>query len=190
VSKEEQLAESLLTSEPIETILIHRGSGDWVLSPKKAGTCKYVICCRKAAWNNKRKASLHRPRFSSASLLASTSSPTVGNDRGQPRLRIEMSEYATFERPGVWKKKPQPRILQNSENARHRSAGPEVQADAGPYCFRETGEPSSGMMTMRTPKKALAGALASAPKTSKSPSGAKFTMAAFVGMARGNIAKV
>lgn len=103
VPKDEQFAILVFTSETVETILSHGGTGDWVLSPKKAGTCKYVVCCRKAAWNNKKEGIAHRAAFLIGLIAGLHKQPGSENDRGQPRFLIELSEYATFERAAIWK---------------------------------------------------------------------------------------
>jgi hypothetical protein len=103
VPKDDQLAIVVFTSETIQTILSHGGTGDWVLSPKKAGTCKYVVCCRKPAWNNKKEGISPRAAFLIGLIAGLHKQPDSENDRGQPRFLIELSEYATFERADVWK---------------------------------------------------------------------------------------
>jgi hypothetical protein len=103
VPKDDQFAIVVFTSETVESILSHRGTGDWVLSPKKAGTCKYVICCRKPAWNNKKEGIAHRAAFLVGLIAGLEKKPGSENDRGQPRFLIELSEYATCERADVWK---------------------------------------------------------------------------------------
>jgi hypothetical protein len=103
VRKDDQDEIVVLTSERVETILANGGTGDWILSPKKAGTCKYVICCRKVAWNNKKEGIDHRAAFLIGLIAALRKQPDSENDRNQPRYLIELSEYATFERAEVWK---------------------------------------------------------------------------------------
>ena len=94
----------VLTSETVETILGRGGSGDWVLSPKTAGTCKYVVCCRKAAWNNKKEGIAHRAAFMIGLIAGLRHQPDSENKRNQPRYLIELSEYAAIvRRPDVWK---------------------------------------------------------------------------------------
>jgi hypothetical protein len=103
VPKDDQLAIVVFTSETVETIRSHRGTGDWVLSPKTAGACKYVVCCRKSAWNNKKEGTAHGAAFLIGLIVGLKKKPDSENDRGQPRFLIELSEYAAFERAGVWK---------------------------------------------------------------------------------------
>src|SRR5258705_8983060 len=104
VPKDDQLAIVVFTSETVETILSRGGTGDWVLSPKKAGTCKYVVCCRKPAWNNKKEGIAHRAAFLIGLIVGLHKKPDSENDRNQPRFLIELSEYATLERAEVWDK--------------------------------------------------------------------------------------
>jgi hypothetical protein len=103
VPKDDQAAIVVFTSETVQTILSHGGTGDWVLSPKTAGTCKYVVCCRKPAWDNKKEGIAHRAAFLIGLIAGLHKKPDSENDRGQPRFLIELSEYATFERAKVWK---------------------------------------------------------------------------------------
>ena len=88
----------VLTSETTDAILAQGGTGDWVLSPKKAATCKYVICCRKLAWDNRKEGFDHRAAFLIGLIVGLHKRSGSENDRGQPRFLIEISEYATFER--------------------------------------------------------------------------------------------
>lgn len=88
----------VLTSETTDAILARGGTGDWVLSPKKVATCKYVICCRKLAWDNRKEGFEHRAAFLIGLIAGLRKRPGSENDRGQPRFLIEISEYATFER--------------------------------------------------------------------------------------------
>jgi hypothetical protein len=106
VPKDNQLAIVLFTSETVETILSRGGTDGWVLSPKRAGTRKYVVCCRKTAWNNKKEGIAHRAAFLIGLISGLQKKPDSENDRGQPRFLIELSEYATFdfERAEVWDK--------------------------------------------------------------------------------------
>jgi hypothetical protein len=101
--KDDQDTIVVLTSETVETILTNGGTGDWVLSSKKAGTCKYVVCCRKPAWNNKKEGILPRVAFLIGLISGLRKKPDSENARNQPRFLIELSEYDTFERADVWK---------------------------------------------------------------------------------------
>jgi hypothetical protein len=102
VSEDDQLAIVVLTSETVATIETRRGTGNWVLSPKKAGTCKYVVCCRKPAWNNKREKIDPRAAFLVGVVADLHKQPDSENDRGQPRFLIELSDYDTSIHPKVW----------------------------------------------------------------------------------------
>jgi hypothetical protein len=113
VPKDDQFAILVFTSETAETILSRGGTGDWVLSPKKAGTCKYVVCCRKVAWNNKKEGIAHRAAFLIGLIAGLHKKPDSENDRNQPRFLIELSEYTTFERAGVWKEGRNPISYKN-----------------------------------------------------------------------------
>jgi len=103
VTKQDPSAAVVLTSETVETILGRGGTGDWVLSPHKAATCKFVVCCRKTAWNNKAEGISHGAAFLIGRIAGLQKQPGSENDRGQPRFLIRLSAYATFERANVWK---------------------------------------------------------------------------------------
>ena len=103
VPKDDQFAIVVFTPETVETILSNGGTGNWVLSPKTAGTCKYVVCCRKPAWDNKKEGIAHRAAFLIGLIAGLRKQPDSENDRGQPRFLIKLSEYAAFERADVWK---------------------------------------------------------------------------------------
>lgn len=100
----------VLTSETTDYIIAKGGSGDWVLSPIKAGTCKYVVCCRKPAWSNRKEGIAHRAAFLIGLIAGLQKQSDSENERGQPRFLIEISEYAIFEPPkeGVWKESRNP----------------------------------------------------------------------------------
>ena len=167
MSKEEQLALVVLTSEPIETILSHRGSGDWVLSPKKANTCKYVICCRKAAWNNKKEGIAPQAAFLIGLIAGLERQPDSENDRGQHRFLIKMSEYATFERPGVWKKSRNPVSYKTLKTLKTRGIdlrSLKFKPMPAPVAHGKPGEPGPGMMTIADAKKALAASFGVSPE--------------------------
>jgi hypothetical protein len=108
VPKQDRSAVVVFTSETVETILSHGGTGDWVLSPEKAGTCKFVVCCRKAAWNNKAEGIAHGAGFLIGHIAGLYKQPGSENDRGQPRYLIKLSAYATFARPNTWKESRNP----------------------------------------------------------------------------------
>jgi hypothetical protein len=100
--KDEQSAIVVFTSETVQTIVEQGGTGDWVVSPKKAGTCKYVVCCRKTEWINRKEGISHRVAFLVGLIAGLHKEPESENQRGQARFLIEISEYATLQRPETW----------------------------------------------------------------------------------------
>jgi hypothetical protein len=104
LAKDEQSAMVVFTSEPVETILNQGGTGDWVVSRKKAGTCKYVVCCRKTDWINRKEGIAHRTAFLVGVIADLHKKPDSENQRGQAHFLIEISEYATIERLETWDK--------------------------------------------------------------------------------------
>ena len=104
LAKDEQSAMVVLTSETVETVLNRGGTGDWVVSPKKASTCKYVVCCRKADWINRKEGIAHRAAFLVGVIAGLHKKADSENKRGQAHFVIEISEYATVQRPETWDK--------------------------------------------------------------------------------------
>jgi hypothetical protein len=104
LAKDEQSAMVVFTSETVETILNQGGTGDWVVSPKKAGTCKYVVCCRKTDWVNRKEAIPHRTAFLVGAIAGLHKTPDSENERGQAHFLIEISEYASVQRSETWDK--------------------------------------------------------------------------------------
>jgi hypothetical protein len=137
VHKDDQCAIVVLTSETVETILTNGGTGDWVLSPKKAGTCKYVVCCRK---------------------------PDSENDRNQPRFLIELSEYATFERADVWKEGRNPVSYKTLKALGIDLRGLKFKPMPVPALYAKSGGTGSAPMTIADAKKALAASFGVSPE--------------------------
>jgi hypothetical protein len=153
----------VFTSETTETILSRGGTGDWVLNPKKASTCKYVVCCRKTAWNNKKEGFAHRSAFMVGLISGLHKRPGSENDRGQPRYLIELSEYATFERAAVWKEGRNPVSYKTL-----RSLGIDLRTLRFkpmkiPAASAKSGSTSGVPMTILDAKKALAATFGVSP---------------------------
>jgi hypothetical protein len=95
----------VFTADSVDTIVRQRGSGDWVVSAKKADSCKFIVCCRKPNWSNRKEGIPARAAFligRVAGLLQRAGSETP---RDQMRYLIQMADYAEFEKPGVWKER-------------------------------------------------------------------------------------
>jgi hypothetical protein len=163
VPKDGQFAIIVLTSETVETILSHGGTGDWVLSPKKAGTCKYVVCCRKPAWKNKKEGIAHRAAFLIGLIAGLQKQPNSENDRNQPRFLIELSEYATFERADVWKKGRNPVTYKTLKSLGIDLRGLKFKPMPIPTPSAKSGAPGSAPMTIAEAKKALAATFGVSP---------------------------
>jgi hypothetical protein len=164
VPKDDQDAIVVFTSETVETILSHGGTGGWVLNPKKAGSCKYVVCCRKPAWSNKKEGIAHRAAFLIGLIVGLHKKPDSENDRNQPRFLIEMSEYATFERPDIWKKGRNPVSYKTLKTLGIDLRGLKFKPMPAPVASAKPGEPASGMMTIADAKKALAASFGVSPE--------------------------
>ena len=154
----------VLTSETVETILSHRGTGNWVLSSKKAGTCKYVVCCRKAAWNNKKEGIASKTAFLIGLVTGLHKVPGSENDRNQPRFLIEISEYAAIERAGVfWKSGRNPISYQTIGSLGLDSRGVKFKPMPTPTHSLTPGGTTGGPMTIADAKKALAASFGVSP---------------------------
>jgi hypothetical protein len=164
VPKDDQDAIVVFTSETVETILSHGGTGGWVLNPKKAGSCKYVVCCRKPAWSNKKEGIAHRAAFLIGLIVGLHKKPDSENDRNQPRFLIEMSEYATFERPDIWKKGRNPVSYKTLKTLGIDLRGLKFKPMPAPVGSAKPGEPGPGMMTIADAKKALAASFGVSPE--------------------------
>jgi hypothetical protein len=166
VPKDDQFALVVLTSETVETIEINGGTGDWVLSPKKAGTCKYVVCCRKPAWNNKKERIAHRAAFLIGLISGLHKKPDSENVRNQPRFRIELSEYATFERPraDVWKEGRNPVSYKTLKALGIDLRGLKFKPMPVPTPSAKSDAAGSAPMTIADAKKALAASFGVSPE--------------------------
>jgi hypothetical protein len=163
VPKEDQDAVVVLTSETVETILSRGGTGDWVLSPKKAGTCKYVVCCRKPAWNNKKEGIAPRAAFLIGLIVGLHKQPGSENDRNQPRFLIELSEYTTFVRADVWKKGRNPVSYKTLKALGIDLRGLKFKPMPVPAPSAKSGGTGSAPMTIADAKKALAASFGVSP---------------------------
>lgn len=154
--KDDQFAVLVFTSETVETILSNGGTGDWVLSPKKAGTCKYAVCCRKTAWNNKKEGIDHGAAFLIGLIAGLRKQPDSENDRGQPRFLIELSEYDTFERGEVWKEGRNPVSYKTLKEIGIDLRGLKFKPMPIPAPSAKSSSSGAAPMTIADAKKALA----------------------------------
>ena len=162
--KDDQLAVVLFTSETVETILSQGGTRGWVLSPKKAGTRKYVVCCRKPAWNNKKEGIAHRAAFLIGLIAGLHKKPDSENDRNQPRFLIELSEYATLERAEVWDKESRNPVSYKTLNELGIDLrGLKFKPMPTPAPSAKWGEIGNAPMTIAEAKKALAATFGVSP---------------------------
>jgi hypothetical protein len=160
--KEDQDAIVVLTSETVETILTNGGTGGWVLSPKTAGTCKYVVCCRKSAWNNKKEGILPRTAFLIGLISGLRKKPDSENGRNQPRFLIELSEYDTFEKADVWKEGRNPVSYKTLQALGIDLRGLKFKPMPVPASAKSEG-PGGASMTITEAKKALAASFGVSP---------------------------
>jgi hypothetical protein len=104
MEKEDNSAIIVFTSDSLDTILRQRGSGDWVVSAKKADSCKYIVCCRKLNWSNRKEGIPARAAFLIGRVAGLRQRAGSETPRDQMRYLIQMSDYAELKNnPGVWK---------------------------------------------------------------------------------------
>jgi hypothetical protein len=163
VAKDDQFAIVVLTSETVEHILRHGGTGDWVLSAKKASTCKYVVCCRKVAWNNKKEGIEHRAAFLIGLIAGLRKKPDSENDRNQPRYLIELSEYDTFVHAEAWKEGRNPVSYKTLKALGIDLRGLKFKPMPVPTASAKVAGSSDAPMTIAAAKKALAASLGVSP---------------------------
>jgi hypothetical protein len=102
-AKSSQLMVVVSTIEKADSILAQEGIGNWVLSPGKANKCKYVVCCRKEDWRNRKEGIPARTAFLVGVISELIRAPGSENSRGQSRFFIGISSYARVNVKGVWK---------------------------------------------------------------------------------------
>lgn len=105
MSKDSPLAIAVFTGDTVEEILAQGGSGGWVINPAKASQCKYVVCCKKQNWKNRKTVVPSRAAFLIGLVSGLQKRTDSDNQRGQWRFLIEISEYALLNKPDVWNKK-------------------------------------------------------------------------------------
>ncbi|MGY4175793.1 methyl coenzyme M reductase subunit C [Bradyrhizobium sp. USDA 4518] len=94
----------VFTSENRQEILDKAGTGHWVINPKNASRCRYVVCCRKADWKNRADGIAQRAAFLVGRIAGLTRIDASSNARGQARYLIGISDYAEVDRPEVWRR--------------------------------------------------------------------------------------
>jgi hypothetical protein len=96
----------VFTADSVDTIVRQRGSGDWVVSAKKADSCKYIVCCRKPNWSNRKEGIPARAGFLIGRIAGLHQRAGSETPRDQMRYLIQMADYAALEKkPGVWKER-------------------------------------------------------------------------------------
>jgi hypothetical protein len=94
---------AVFTADTVDAVLSNSGSGDWVISPAKASQCRYLVCCRKQSWSNRRDGVANGAAFLIGIISGLRERAESRNERGQSRYLIEISEFALIDRPGAWK---------------------------------------------------------------------------------------
>jgi hypothetical protein len=93
----------VFTADSVDSILRQGGSGDWVVSAKKANSCKYIVCCRKPNWSNRREGILERAAFLIGRVSGLVQREGSETARDQMRYLIQISDYSALNKAGVWK---------------------------------------------------------------------------------------
>jgi hypothetical protein len=147
----------VFTADSLDSILRQRGSGDWVVSAKKANSCKYIVCCRKPNWSNRKEGIPGRAAFLIGRVAGLLERAGSENDRDQMRYLIQMADYAELEKLGVWK--------ENVRNPVAYATLDELQIDLRGLKFKPMPEVGTGtakeilgakQMTISDAKKGLA----------------------------------
>ncbi|MGT2504165.1 hypothetical protein ACVOMS_31760 [Bradyrhizobium guangxiense] len=104
MTKPDDAAVVVFTSETRQEILAGGGSLGWVLSPKSVEHCLYLVCCRRQDWNNKAEGIPSRAAFLVGRISSLTAQEASENSRGQARFHIGISEFADIAVDEVWRK--------------------------------------------------------------------------------------
>jgi hypothetical protein len=102
MSKAEEDTILVFTEDTVDKILLAGGSGDWVINPKRAGRAKYLVCCRKESWANRKEGFEHRAAFLIGKIESLRQIEESDNPRGQLRFLIAISQVGRIDLKGVW----------------------------------------------------------------------------------------
>ena len=94
----------VFTEERRQEILSQGGSQWWVVNPSSVEKCPYLVCCRRARWDNRTEKIEHRFAFLVGRIASLAKLDESENSRGQARFQIAISDYADINRRGVWRK--------------------------------------------------------------------------------------
>ncbi|MEY9107462.1 hypothetical protein ABH999_003658 [Bradyrhizobium yuanmingense] len=104
MTKTDDSAVVVFTSETRQEILARAGSRGWVLNPKNVERCPYLVCCRRQDWDNKAEGIPARTAFLVGRISSLTPLEASENARGQARFHIGISEFADIAVAEVWRK--------------------------------------------------------------------------------------
>ncbi|MCK1732410.1 hypothetical protein IVA79_00240 [Bradyrhizobium sp. 138] len=104
MTKTDDAAVVVFTSETRQEILARAGSRGWVLNPKNVERCPYLVCCRRQDWDNKAEGIPARTAFLVGRISSLAPLEASENSRGQSRFRIGISEFADIAIKDVWRK--------------------------------------------------------------------------------------
>jgi hypothetical protein len=94
----------VFTKETRREILNQGGSRGWVVNPRSVEKCPYLVCCRRAQWDNRSENTKHRAAFLVGRITNLEKVDESENARGQARYEIGISEYAEIDLGDTWRK--------------------------------------------------------------------------------------
>jgi hypothetical protein len=95
----------VFTADSRDSIVKAGGSGDWVVSANKANSCKYIVCCRKPNWSNRKEDIPARAAFLIGRVAGLLQRDGIATPRDQMRYLIQMADFADLNEPDVWKER-------------------------------------------------------------------------------------
>src|SRR5262249_5923930 len=101
---EEDGAVVVFTKETRREILNQGGSRGWVVNPRSVEKCPYLVCCRRAQWDNRAENTKHRSAFLVGRITNLEKVDESENARGQARYEIGISEYAEIDLSDTWRR--------------------------------------------------------------------------------------
>ncbi|PJG55646.1 hypothetical protein CVM73_08830 [Bradyrhizobium forestalis] len=104
MTKTNDAAVVVFTSETRQEILQNAGSRGWVLSSRSVKQCPYLVCCRRQDWNNKAEGISARSAFLVGRISSLVPLDASQNSRGQARFHIGISEFADIAVADAWRR--------------------------------------------------------------------------------------
>ena len=166
MTSKDDLAILVFTADPLDRILGDSGSGDWVVSPRKANGCKYIVCCRKPNWSNRKDNIPERAAFLVGRVAGLLQRPGSETPRNQLRYFVQMRDYAllTPPQPEAWREDVRnPVAYTTLHELRIDPSKLEFKALSGPRVPVTAADSVARPMTIADAKKGLAAAFGVSP---------------------------